>query len=207
MNSFETDLKRGIFSKGFAIGLILEVIILYYSKFDSDMFRMSVPVITAFPYSTAWLADYQSGYIKAYLPRTSITSYIIGKFSVCGICGGLLEVLGCWVYMQIDKEAPEIDLLLIFMSGMLWAVLSATLAAMSNSRYIAYGGAFVIYYLLIILYERYFQELYCIYPCEWLTPQHTWVFKEQGVVLLLSGVILVLFGVYHEILRRCIERV
>lgn len=111
------------------------------------------------------------------------------------------------IHADKKAEAGDINLLLIFMSGMLWAVLSATLAAMSNSRYIAYGGAFVIYYLLIILHERYFKELYCIYPYEWLAPTHTWIFQEQGVVLLLSGIILVLFGFYNEILRRCIQRV
>lgn len=208
MNSFETDLKRAICSRGFALGLILELLILWNAGFDSDLFRVSVPVIATFPYSTAWLAEYQSGFIKAYIPRTSIAAYIFGKFLACGISGGMLEALGCWILMLAKKdEAGDIKLLLIFMSGMLWAVLSATLAAMSNSRYIAYGGAFVIYYLLIILYERYFKEMYCFYPYEWLAPTHTWIFQEQGVVLLLSGIILVLFGVYNEILRRCIERV
>lgn len=208
MNSFETDLKRAVCSRGFVLGLILELLILWKAGFNSDLFRISVPVIATFPYSTAWLADYQSGFIKEYIPRTSITAYIFGKFLACGISGGLLETLGCWIFMQIKKaEAGDINLLLIFMSGMLWAVLSATLAAMSNSRYIAYGGAFVIYYLLIILHERYFKELYCIYPYEWLAPTHTWIFQEQGVVLLLSGIILVLFGFYNEILRRCIQRV
>lgn len=208
MNSFETDFKRAVCSKGFWAGLVIELFILSKAGFDSDLFRMSVPVLAAFPYSTAWLAEYQSGFIKSYLPRCGVMSYIFGKFLACTLSGGLLETLGCVFYLLIEgEEAQEIGLTLIFTSGMLWAALSATLAAWSNSRYIAYGGSFVIYYLLVILYERYFQELYCLYPYEWLEPSHSWVFGKQGIVLLLLGMILVLLCIYYEILGRCLKRV
>ena len=208
MNSFETDFKRAVASKGFWAGLMIELFILFKAGFDSDLFRMSVPVLAAFPYSTAWLSEYQSGFIKAYLPRCGKTSYIFGKFFACTLSGGLLEALGCIPYLLVKgEEAQEIGLMLIFTSGMLWAALSAALAAWSNSRYIAYGGSFVIYYLLVILYERYFQELYCLYPYEWLMPNHTWVFGETGIVLLLLGMILALLCVYSEILGRCLKHV
>lgn len=208
MNSFEADIRRAVCSKGFAAGLVIEVLILFYGGFDSGIFRMCVPVIAAFPYATAWLSEYKSGYIKAYLPRTGVTPYILGKFLACGISGGLLEFLGCGLYVLTGRAGTaEIRLLPVFFSGALWAVLAATLAAWSNNRYIAYGGAFVIYYLLVMLYERYFEGLYCLYPYEWLMPTHTWVLGEQGVLLLLAGIILVLFCLYYEILRRYIGRV
>lgn len=208
MNSFETDLKRAVCSRGFILGLTLELFILFQTGFDSDLFRVSVPVAAAFPYGTSWILEYQSGFIKAYLPRSSMKAYILGKFFACGISGGLLEALGCLLYLLVKGEdAGEISLMLIFASGMLWAVSSAVLASWSNSRYIAYGGPFVIYYLLIILYERYFEEMYCLYPYEWLSPTHTWVFGEWGVVIMLSGMILVLLCLYDRILRRCMERV
>ncbi len=207
MNSFESDLKRGICSKGFAAGVLIELFILFKAGFDSDLFRMSIPVTAAFPYAAVWLVEYQSGFIKAYLPRCGKMSYIFGKFFACGLCGGLPGMLGCLVYRMMLEETEEISLMLVFVSGMMWAVFSATLAAWSKSRYIAYGGAFVIYYLLIILYERYFEEMYCLYPCEWIFPKHTWIFGEWGIVIMLSGVVLVLFGIYYEVLRRCMERV
>ena len=90
---------------------------------------------------------------------------------------------------------------------MLWAVVAAVLAALSNSRYITYGGAFVLYYILVILHERYFHTLYCLYPYEWLAPEHTWLFDEWGVVFLVTGLILILICLYDVILRRCIEGV
>lgn len=207
MNSFETDLKRAICSKGFAASLLLEIAILFQAGFDSDLFRMSVPVTASLPYSTAWLLDYQSGYIKAYLPRTSVTAYIWGKFFSCGISGGLAQTLGCLAFMLIKEEAGEIRLMLIFTSGMFWAVTAAVLAAWSNSRYIAYGGGFVLYYVLVILYNRYFEHMYCLYPYEWFSPTHTWILGEPGVVLMLSGMVLVLLCIFYEIVRRRMERV
>lgn len=208
MNSFETDLLRAIKSKGFIIGFVVELIILFTSGWNSDLFRMCVPVLCTLPYSTAWLTEYQSGFLKSSLVRTSMTSYILGKILACGISGGLLEISGIWLVSMIKpQEGSTCQYGLIFLSGMLWAVLAALLAAWSNNRYIAYGGSFVIYYLMVMLHERYFKQLYCLYPYEWLNPQHTWVFGNQGVAILLSGLILILIFPYYEILRRCIERV
>ncbi|MBD5556952.1 MAG: hypothetical protein HDQ95_16810 [Roseburia sp.] len=208
MNSFETDLKRAVCARGFCAGLIIELVILFGTEFNSGLFRMSVPVLAALPYATAWLDEYQSGFIKAYLPRCGVMSYIMGKFLACGISGGLLETAGCALYLiRRGESATEISLPLVFASGMLWAVLAAVLAAWSNSRYIAYGGGFVIYYLLVIVHERYFEGLYCLYPYEWLKPSHTWVFDEQGIMLLLGGIILILWCTYYEILGRCLGHV
>lgn len=208
MNSFETDIGRAVLSRGFIAGILLEILILFTAGFDSDLFRMTVPVLCTLPYSTAWLADYQTGFIKSYLPRTGVTSYILGKILSCGISGGAVEALGGWIYVCLkNDENMQWSPLLIFVSGMLWAVLAAVLAALSNSRYIAYGGAFVLYYVLVILHERYFQTLYCLYPYEWLAPEHTWIFGDWGIVFLVSGLILVLICLYDVILRRCIEGV
>lgn len=204
MNSFETDLKRSIISFPFLIGVLLEVVILLIGDFNSDLFKISVPIIATFPYSTAWLLDYQSGFIKSYIPRCGIKQYILGKIIACGVSGGLVEMLGCWLYSLIDTET-EINLELIFISGVLWAVLSATLSAWSGSRYIAYGGSFVIYYILVILRQRYFEDMYCLYPYEWINPEHKWVFDEQGIVILMVGIILALGFMYYGILRRRIE--
>ena len=206
MNSFETDLKRAVISIPFVLGVLLEFGILMTAGLDSDLFKVSIPVVATFPYSTAWLLDYQSGYIKSYVSRCGVRQYILGKIFACGISGGLAELVGCFLYTLTDSKV-EIQLGLIFVSGVLWAVLSATLAAWSGSRYIAYGGSFVIYYILVILHDRYFEHLYCLYPYEWIKPEHTWVFEEQGIVILILGITLVLMLVYYEILRRCIERV
>ena len=208
MNSFEIDLKRAVFSWKFLFGMLLQIIIIHTAGFESDLYQISVPVVCTFPYTTAWLWDYQSGFIKLYLYRTKISGYILGKILACGISGGLLELLVYLLCSFWKREGMIQGIgILIFMSGVLWSVLAAVLAAMTNSKYIAYGGSFVLYYLLIIFYQRYTKKLYCLYPLEWIKPEHTWIFGQQGVVLLLAAITMILILIYYEILRRCMERV
>ncbi len=211
MNSFETDLKRAVISWRFAAGVLVQSIILFLTGIDEKLFYISVPVVCTFPYATSWLSDYQGGFLKSYLIRSGINSYIFGKIFACGISGGLVEVVACAVYVKCQSAKPGsaagIDLMLIFISGMLWAMTAALLAALSDSNYVAYGGSFVIYYLLVILHERYFKGLYCLYPYEWIKCEHTWILGRGGIVIMLSGIILIIVFLYYEILRRCMENV
>lgn len=208
MNSFETDLKRAFGSMNFAVGLLVECLILWRAGFQSELFQMSVPVAASLPYSAAWLREYQSGFIRAYLPRCGRTSYILGKFFSCALSGGTL-LCAAVLFAQWLGEGEDVSeqMLLVFFSGMFWAVVSAALAAATDSSYVAYGGAFVLYYVLVILHERYFQALYCLYPVEWYAPEHTWVFGDTGIFLMVGGMIFFTGIIYYEILWRCMERV
>lgn len=203
MNSFETDLKRALTSKGFLLGLALELVILAVAGPDSEVFRVCVPVLCTLPYAAAWLDDVQSGYLKFYLSRCSKAGYIWGKFWACALSGGLLEIAGFGVFLWVEGAGQTaVSPGLLFGSACVWAGVAAILAAWSNSRYLAYGGAFVVYYLLIILNERYFAGLYCLNPVEWLAPSHTWVFEELGVGLLLVAMLAVVAVLYYEVVRR-----
>lgn len=206
MNSFETDMKRAFCSGNFIAGLVIACVVLYRSGFESELFRISVPVLAAIPYSTAWLIDYQSGFIKEYLPRCGKTPYILGKFLACGISGGAIPTIACLLCQEVWEGGNTTGrLFLIFLSGMFWAVVAATLAAAANSRYVAYGGAFVLFYMLVILYQRYFKTLYCLYPVEWYAPTHTWVLGDTGIILMMGGMILIVGVLYYEVLGRCID--
>jgi len=205
MNTFETDLKRAIISKGFLAGLLLEILILCKSGFCSDFYLLCMPVAVSFPYATAWLDDYHSGFIKLYLHRTSIRAYIVGKFAASALSGGLMLTASMVIAGWIAGEELAPSLIPVFSSGCFWAAASTTLAAVSGSRYVAYGGGFVFYYLLVIMYERYFTELYCLCPEEWIAPKHMWVFDEYGVLILLSGFMLLMYLAFSRTVRRCIQ--
>ena len=208
MNSFETDMIRALKSRGFLLGLGTMILVLCTAGYDSDAFRMCVPVVCTFPYTTAWIKESQNGFLKACLPRTTITAYILGKYVSCGIAGGLAEAGALFLVSLFQKNLKFMDCNpdLLFLSGCLWAMIAAVLAAWSNNRYLAYGGSFVLYYILVILHERYFPGLYCLYPYEWFHPTHEWVFQEQGVRLLLGMLILIFGFLYYGILRRCMKR-
>ena len=104
------------------------------------------------------------------------------------LSGGLVIVVGvliAWgisalVLLPMEKvaEAPSestVFLLktcvLLFLNGGLWAVLGMTMSTIMESKYIAYASPFIVYYLLVILYERYFPDAWLIYPKNWLNPE------------------------------------
>ncbi len=205
MNSFETDLKRAFFSVNFVAGLVMECIILRWAGFGSDFYQISVPVLASLPYSTAWLNEYQSGFWKQYLPRCGMASYIWGKFLSCGISGGGLLTIAHFICSLGEQEEAEGNYVLLFLSGMLWATVSATLAAAAESRYVAYGGSFVLFYMLVILVERYFKALYCLHPAEWYAPEHVWVLGDSGIILMLTGFLLICGMIYSHLLRKKIR--
>lgn len=206
MNSFETDLKRAVLSTRFLIGTALQLWILWTQGEASTLYKMSVPLVCTLPYACGWLDEYKSGYCKLALVRGSMRGYILGKLLACGIAGGGTEALAAWLYVTL--KAPDIpwDYGRTFLMAALWAVLAAVLAALSDSKYLAYGGSFVICYFLVILCERYWPGLYCLYPYEWMDMTHTWPFGSAGVMLLMGGLILVLALWYYVILKGRIER-
>lgn len=175
---------------------------LLLSILSSDGCMLALPVLCTLPYTTAFVDDINSGYIKIYLPRAGIGRYIVGKTVVCGISGGLSIMLGTiagytiLILLFLPKEAvgrqaEELSLrvieklALVFATGAFWSQVGFLMASLTKSRYMAYAGPFVICYVLIILYERYFNKLYVFYPREWLNPSDKWVFGAWGVVLLL----------------------
>ena len=93
---------------------------------------------------------------------------------------------------QQESKQVEYQYLPIFAAGFVFAVLAQLIATASMSRYIAYGGGFVICYALVIVYERYARNLYMLCPYEWSNPQKEWMFGETGLVMFLIGISLVL---------------
>ena len=83
-----------------------------------------------------------------------------------------------------------------FVLGMLGTVVSLLLwraasvgmlfSNLTMSRYMAYASPFVIYYVLIILYERYFPVVYVLYPKEWLAPSSLWLYGNAGVLMIVA---------------------
>lgn len=208
MNSIETDLRRAVLSWRFLLAVLLEFLVLWTQGGDSVLHKMCVPVLCALPYAGAWLDEYKSGFVKLALVRSSRRGYILGKFLACGISGGGGEVLGAWLCGSLQRQGEEgfpCDCGLLFLSAMLWGSVSAVLAALSNSKYLAYGGGFVLYYFLVILAERYWQELYCLYPYEWLNPKHIWVLGDTGLVWMLLLIIVLLGMCYWLILERRLD--
>lgn len=187
-----------LLSPGFHDSLIMKAL-------SSEAMALALPILCALPYTASFIDDVKSGFIKEYLPRTTVTRYITGKAVACAVSGGLVLTLGIFIaygfaallflpmeaFLQSDAEIPNYfgrlmeTALMFFASGAFWSLVGLTFATLTNSKYMAYASPFVLFYLLIILYERYFDKLFVLYPREWLNPSSRWMFGRVGVAVLL----------------------
>lgn len=208
LNSLESDLWRAVVSVRFLLAAAVPAAALFYGGAGSTLFRMTVPLACTFPYACGFPDEYRDGFTKLALARTTVRGYILGKFTAACVSGGAAEVLAAFLYDSVSEgEGPCCTYGLLFLSAMLWAGTAALLAAVSGNKCLAYGGPFVLYYFLVILAERYWKASYCLYPYEWITPEHTWMFGDTGIVLLLSGILLVLALAFYSVVERRLENV
>jgi len=176
----------------------------------SEDVTLVLPILCTLPFTAAFVEDIKSGFIKLYLPRSGVKQYIKGKLIACGLSGGLVLFLGIVIsyglaaliftpmelalQKNVVAEPYFAEVLMIaatlFLSGILWSLVGFTFAALTMSKYMAYAAPFILYYVLIILHERYFEKLYVFYPKEWLFPTE-WILGSFGVILLLGEIIAV----------------
>lgn len=186
----------------------------------SDGFIMVLPIMAALPYTSAYVDDMRTGYYKLYMIRTRRAKYAINKVVCAGVSGGLVVALSIVavyvVYVLVFgpmEQAVKGSLpmtskilekaLLSFFVGMFFSVVGATLAAVTLSKYMAYASPFIMYYLLIILHERYFKTCFIIYPKEWLEMKAIWPVAEWGIVIFLLEITFVTaLGFYMIVQRR-----
>lgn len=248
MYEIKTDLKRALYSLTFLLSSLAMLIVIflgagtslvfpreiemglsngYHSQLilfglSSELVKMAVPILSTLPYTTAFIDEQKSGFIKSYLIRCNKARYIRGKILGAGLSGGLSlslailisYLLSYLIYRPLEIADPmaisSIDLLIkkvlvFFFCGCLWSSLGSLLANISSSIYMAYAGPFVIYYVLIILSERYFHNIYVINPSEWLNPNHDWPGGDLGIILLIALLIFILMIINVSLIERRIE--
>ena len=116
-------------------------------------------------------------------------------------------------YPDVGAEVPNYfgnlmeTALMFFASGAFWSLVGLTFAALTNSKYMAYASPFVLFYLLIILYERYFDKLFVLYPREWLNPSSKWMFGKIGVAVLLIEFSVLMALAFAYAAKRRLERI
>ncbi|MEX1377669.1 MAG: hypothetical protein AB1Z23_09415 [Eubacteriales bacterium] len=249
MQEIKTDIKRSILnlSSAISIGVMVLIIALgagvkqlfpenalkyglptYYhanlltNSLCSDIVLMALPIICTLSYTTAFLEEYTSGYIKSYLMKCDKKRYIKGKVLVPAISGGLVLSAGILIFFFITKLIyspienvseyaipPFMNVLMyaikFFFAGALWASIGALLANISLSKYMAYASPFVFFYVLVILQERYFRNLYVINPKEWLLIEHNWPLGSWGAIILMLLLTTIICAINFNVIERRIE--
>ena len=200
---------------------------LIFKALSSDAFTLALPILCTLPFTTSFVDDVKSGFIKEYLPRTNIKSYLISKIIACAASGGAVLALGAafayamsaltFMPMEAALKPGEVStnylsqivgkVAISMFSGALWSILGMTFATMTNSRFMAYASPFVVYYVLIILHERYFPNFFVLYPKEWLNPQSKWMFGDWGVVLLVMELLILASILFYLVGRKRLESI
>ncbi|MGM9590977.1 MAG: hypothetical protein ACI3V0_12540 [Faecousia sp.] len=171
------------------------------TAFSSDTLAAFLPALAAIPLSAGYLEDMKSKVSRFSLIRGSYSDYLFGNCIACWLCGGgavLLGAISAWgitttIFLPLERvldNPPELgmqivaQLTLLFLNGGLWAVLGITMSTIMESKYIAYASPFIVYYLLVILYERYFPNAWLLYPKNWLNPE-IWPYGVGSAALFL----------------------
>ncbi len=185
---------------------------------SSETMCFVLPIVAALPFTASFYDDLHSGFIKAYLPRTGYRDYIVGKWIACYVSGGLVSVSGVLAFAILCGAtfAPkmfyagalrisfrEISPILqrcipLFFSGAFWSLIGMTAAAFTNSKHMAYAAPFILFYVLVILSERYFKKIVFLNPKVWMGTAN----GIQGAVLLSLMTVLVSLAFIYSAGRR-----
>jgi hypothetical protein len=201
---------------------------------DSMLFFM--PVLCALPYAAGYVEDLKSGAVRLILPRTRRVDYLLGKITACMAAGGLTLAIGVTISAvlalillrplevaavaegtlssdavaaarmhELIKRLWE-QLMFLFLSGMLWSGFGMLASGVTESGYVAYLSPFILYYLLIIICERYFTGIKVIYPKEWINPGEWWPYGRVGVAILMAELLLLLVTAFIAIGEKRLSR-
>ena len=185
------------------------------SALRSDTAIPFIPMAAVLPFAGSFVEDVKSKFARFFCIRSGWMGYLGSRLVVCFLSGALTVVCGAilaWgsaaLMLLPRSEAGEMErgiltetLWLYALSGGFWAVVGLSLSTLMESKYIAYASPFVLYYLLVILHERYTPALYVLDPAEWIAQQDRWPFGAIGpaaVVLELTAVFAVIFIIRAE---------
>lgn len=177
---------------------------LFHTALDTQMVLFLIPIASVLPVGAVYVRESSSRYLRLYITRISRMEYIRKKtlqiyaggflpFFIAGLLGLLLCFLAVYP-LEFQGDIPwegiweVLRLLLrICLMGGILAEISGIFAAVSRSYYMAYGLPFVCYYMLIILKERYFTEMYAMYPAEWMKCEQDWGMDSFGIWVFLAA--------------------
>ena len=190
---------------------------MYNTALNSQIVLFLLPIAAVLPMGAIYVKESSSGFLRLYITRISCMEYIrkkllqiyVSGFLPFFLAGGAALLLSfLLVYpMELEGEAPWEEiwkscrfLLRVSLTGGILAQISGIFASLFRNYYMAYGLPFVCYYMLTILKERYFTDMYAMYPAEWLKCEQDWGVDSLGIwvffaffsaaVLLLHGLLL-----------------
>lgn len=180
---------------------------------QTDVIASIIPILAPLPFSGTYVDDIKSKYARLLIFRTSINTYLISRILLCFFLGGTVIILGtiiAWiasflVFFPMETSAEEIidsavclqkTFILLFINGGLWATIGMSMSTLMESQYIAYSSPFIFYYLLLILCERYFVNLFLQSPKNWINLSSYWPYDFWGPAIIMIELATIFTCVY-----------
>ncbi len=189
--------EGGLLEKSFHIKILVDAI-------RSNTMHSFLPILAVLPCSGIFVDDLKSKFVWFPLIRNSYYAYIASRVIVGFLGGGMVILLGmllAWGTIaaalapieQAIEDAETVSMgklielcILLFLNGGFWSITGMTLSSFMESKYISYTSPFIIYYLLVILCERYLPNPLLLYPPNWTNPD-VWPFGILGAISFLLG--------------------
>lgn len=190
----------------------------YHNEFitqalQSDMIAFIIPILAPLPFSGTYVDDIKTKYARLLIFRTSINTYLISRILLCFFLGGTVIISGtiiAWitsflVFFPMETSTEVIidsavclqkTFILLFINGGLWAIIGMSMSTLMESQYIAYSSPFIFYYLLLILCERYFVNLFLQSPKNWVNLSSYWPYDFWGPAIIMIELATIFTCVY-----------
>lgn len=202
--------EGGVIPQGYHDAIVLNAL-------SSDVWMFFTPILAGIPFASEYVEDIKSKFVQSVLIRESYSSYLLGHAFTCWFSGSSALLLGVTVAYalvtlivlpmeSVTQNTQEmnsivaVQLLLLALNGGLWASVGMAMSTFMESKYIAFASPFVIYYLLVILCERYIPSSYILCPKNWRTPE-IWPYDAWGTTAFLLELTLafsILFAIRAE---------
>lgn len=178
----------------------------------SDTVLLVVPILCALPFTASFVEDCTSGFLKFSLQRAGKGSYLAARAFSTALSGGLALFTGIVaayvLFLLVFTPAESLPVqvagaalvlpppsifadvlaraILFLLCGAFWSGMGQLFASVTMSRYVAYASPFILYYVLVILSERYMKDIYVLNPKVWLNPAEVWPGGGWSAVLFLA---------------------
>lgn len=149
-----------------------------------------IPIAATFAAGGNAESELRSRFALFYCIRSGRKEYLIGKAAGLIVSGGLMVCLAFGMVLlvvgvrvgnlpmigenvinpAIFVADTGIRLLCSFLNGALWALVGGFAAVVTRNRYLAYAVPFILYYVLTVFQERYYQSMFFLSPRYWAAP-------------------------------------
>lgn len=194
---------------------------------EQESMQFLVPILCTFPFASSFIDEWNSGMIRHVVSRIGKKQYLSSKAVTTACAGGtvlfaggfLVFVVAQIIFARMERTLTDmkfyqeglLELLCLlcryFSAGAFWAEVSLAISACLNHRFMAGLSPFVIYFLLVIFYERYFSWCSVLYPREWIMPEQEWPLKQWSICLWLLFLAAVVGYIFCRIGERKLQNV